>query len=88
MTMMNWFRSMVLARGAAIAAMMTQAFWHPSLRPAEWPPLKPRTLKARSRKERKGTMPLVESGTLVRSARVVSATNLAVTVGSARRAGR
>lgn len=80
-------RAALAAAGWVIASMTQRAFTRPELRPAAWPPLSPRTLARRAKSGRKGTKPLIESATLMRSPRVVSATNASVTVGSDRRVG-
>lgn len=81
----------LLEVGESIAAMATEAFSNPGLRPESWPPLKPETL-ARKAKKKYGSEPLVASGALARSPRVVrtisySANEHSVVVGSDRRAG-
>jgi phage gpG-like protein len=73
------------------------AFTNAAERPAEWPPLAASTLRARSRKAkekgkdgkrkrtaRAGTAPLIDSGALARSPRVVAVGKDSVTVGSDR----
>ena len=81
----------LLEVGESIASMATEAFSNPGLRPESWPPLKPETL-ARKAKKKYGSEPLVASGALARSPRVVrtisySANEHSVVVGSDRRAG-
>lgn len=88
----NWARARnaraaLAAAGAAVVSMTQRAFANPSLRPAEWPPLSPKTLAARARRGRKGTRPLLDSTMLQKSIRVVGADNASVTIGSDRRAG-
>ena len=70
--------------GEEIAAHARRAFTNPEKRPAPWPPLAESTVKARKRKGRSGTAPLVDSGTLARSPRVVQVTKNSVTVASDR----
>ena len=79
----------LLEVGESIAAMATEAFSNPGLRPESWPPLKPATLE-RKAKKKYGSEPLVASGALARSPRVVrtisySANEHSVVVGSDRR---
>lgn len=79
------------AAGEKVAAMAKQAFSDPGLRPEPWAPLKPATL-ARKAKKKYGSEPLVASGALARSPRVIRTesagfSDKAVIVGSDRRAG-
>jgi phage gpG-like protein len=74
------------AIGLVVVSMQQRAFTQPALRPSTWAPLKPATIKAKQAKGY-GTKPLVSSGALAHSGRVVKATSRAVTVGSDRRVG-
>lgn len=61
-------RAVILkAGGQSIASMATRAFRDETLRPAEWAPLKPATLK---KKKAGRTSPLIDTGTMFRSIRV------------------
>lgn len=71
--------------GKAIAEWAKSAFKKPSKRPAAWPPLAARTL-AQKKKKGYGSKPLIASGLLARSPRVISVTRNAVVVGSDRAA--
>ena len=73
--------------GDVIVKHARAAFTNPAERPEAWPDLAESTVKARKRKGKKGTAPLVDSGALSRSPRVVEATKNSVTVGSDRAAG-
>lgn len=78
------------AVGEEVVAMAKGAFSDPGLRPEPWAPLKPATL-ARKAKKKYGSEPLVASGALARSPRVIrtesaGANDKAVIVGSDRRA--
>lgn len=73
--------------GEEIVATAKDAFSSPDLRPEAWPPLKPSTL-ARKAKKKYGSEPLIASGALARSPRVLhTVNNDTVVVGSDRRAG-
>lgn len=72
--------------GVAIVSMAQRAFTQASLRPVTWPALRPATLKAKKRKGY-GSKPLISSGALAHSPRVVSVTGSRVVVGSDRKAG-
>lgn len=74
------------AMGLAIVSMAQRAFTQSSLRPTVWPPLKSATLKAKKRKGY-GSKPLVSSGALAHSPRIVSVDSRSVVVGSDRRVG-
>jgi len=74
------------AMGLAVVSLAQRAFTQASLRPATWPALKPATIKAKQRKGY-GTKPLISSGALAQSPRVITATARAVVVGSDRKAG-
>lgn len=74
------------AMGLAVVSLSQRAFTQPSLRPAVWPALKPATIKAKKKKGY-GSKPLVSSGALAQSPRVVSADGRRVIVGSDRKAG-
>ena len=78
------------AAGEEVVAMAKGAFTDPGLRPEPWAPLKPATL-ARKAKKKYGSEPLIASGALSRSPRVIrtesaGANDKAVIVGSDRRA--
>ena len=72
--------------GEVLVNWARQAFRVPSKRPAAWPPLSDRTL-VQKKKKGYGSKPLIASGLLARSPRVVSVTRNEVTVGSDRAAG-
>ena len=72
--------------GLAVVSLAQRAFTQASLRPAVWPALKPATIKAKQKKGY-GTKPLISSGALAQSPRVISATARNVEVGSDRQAG-
>ena len=72
--------------GMALVNHARQAFTVPSKRPAPWPELSPRTL-AKKKKKGYGSKPLIASGMLARSPRVVSVNRNEVVVGSDRAAG-
>lgn len=74
------------AIGLAVVSLTKRAFTQAGLRPATWSPLKPATIKAK-RSKGYGTKPLISSGTLAHSPRVISATARNVEVGSDRLAG-
>lgn len=74
------------AMGLAVVSLTQRAFTQPSLRPAAWLPLKPATIKAK-RKKGYGTKPLISSGALAQSPRIVQVTSRKVVVGSDRKAG-
>ena len=69
------------AMGLAVVSLTQRAFTQASLRPSSWPPLKPATIKAKQKKGY-GTKPLVSSGALAQSPRVVQVTGKKVVVGS------
>ena len=71
--------------GQVLVNFARQAFRDTSKRPAPWPGLSPRTL-AQKKKKGYGSKPLIASGVLARSPRVVSVTRNEVVVGSDRRA--
>lgn len=79
-------RKTMEAIGLVVVSMEQRAYTQTSLRPSTWAPLKPATLKAKKRAGY-GSKPLVSSGTLARSSRVISTTNQTVSVGSDRRVG-
>ncbi len=58
------------AMGLAVVSMATRAFTQSSLRPSTWPPLKAATIKAKKRLGY-GSKPLVRSGALAHSPRVM-----------------
>lgn len=72
--------------GQVLVNFARQAFRDPSKRPAPWPGLSPRTL-AQKKKKGYGSKPLIASGTLARSPRVISVTRNEVVVGSDRAVG-
>lgn len=72
--------------GSLVSSMASSAFQNADLRPHPWASLKPETIKRKARKHY-GSHPLVASGTLARSPRVVSSSPRNVVVGSDRRAG-
>lgn len=74
------------AMGLTVVSMAQRAFTQASLRPDAWAPLKPATLKAKARKGY-GSKPLVSSGSLAQSPRILTTTSRNVTVGSDRKAG-
>lgn len=74
------------AMGLVVVSMQQRAFTQPALRPSSWAPLKPATIKAKLKKGY-GTKPLVSSGALAHSGRIVKTTSKTVTVGSDRRVG-
>jgi phage gpG-like protein len=74
------------AMGLAVVSLASRALTQPALRPQNWSPLKPATIKAKNR-DGYGSKPLIRSGTLSQSPRVISATRRTVTVGSDRRVG-
>ena len=77
----------LMAVGKEVADSARDAFTNPSVRPSAWAPLKPATLK-RKEKMKYGSEPLVASGVLARSPRVIYTVNKdPVVVGSDRRAG-
>lgn len=79
-------RAALEAMGTVVVSMTQRAFTQPSLRPSTWPPLKAATIKAKQKKG-SGSKPLIASGTLAQSPRIVSIDSKTVTVGSDRRAG-
>jgi len=74
------------AMGLTVVSMALRAFTQARLRPSTWPPLKAATVAAKKRKGY-GSKPLIRSGALAQSPRVVRVTSTKVTVGSDRRAG-
>jgi len=74
------------AMGLTVVSMQQRAFTQPALRPSSWAPLKPATIKAKQAKGY-GTQPLISSGALAHSGRIVKTTSRQVTVGSDRRVG-
>lgn len=74
------------AAGLVMASMAQDAFTNESVRPSAWDPLKPSTL-ARKAAAGYGSSPLIASGTLARSPRIVRSSPREVVVGSDRRAG-
>lgn len=77
----------LMAVGKDVADAARDAFTNPAMRPSAWAPLKPATL-ARKEKMKYGSAPLVASGALARSPRVIYTVNKdTVVVGSDRRAG-
>lgn len=71
------------AMGLVVVSMTQRAFTQSSLRPASWPPLRPRTIAAKA-KAGKSNKPLIGEGLLARSPRISAVTNRIVTVGSDR----
>ena len=71
--------------GEVLVNWARQAFRNASKRPAPWAPLSPKTL-AQKKKKGYGSKPLIASGALARSPRVVAVSRSEVTVGSDRRA--
>lgn len=71
------------AMGLTVVSMATRAFTQSSLRPATWSPLKAATIKAKKRLGY-GSKPLVRSGALAHSSRVIKTTSKTVSVGSDR----
>lgn len=74
------------AMGLVVVSMQQRAFTQPSLRPSAWAPLKAATIKAKKAKGY-GSNPLISSGALAHSGRIVKTTSRTVTVGSDRRVG-
>lgn len=74
------------AAGLTVVSMAQRAFTQPGLRPLSWPALKPATIKAKQKKGY-GTKPLVSSGALAHSPRIIRVTSTTVTVGSDRKVG-
>ena len=72
--------------GEVLVNWARQAFRDTSKRPASWPQLADRTL-AQKKKKGYGSKPLIASGALARSPRVVSVTRNEVVVGSDRAVG-
>ncbi len=72
--------------GAVLVNWARQAFRDASKRPTTWPSLSKRTLDQKKKKGY-GSKPLIASGTLARSPRVVSVSRNEVVVGSDRAAG-
>lgn len=79
-------RDALEAMGLVVVSMTQRAFTQASYRPASWASLKPATIKAKQRKGY-GTKPLISSGALSHSPRVIKTTSKSVTVGSDRRVG-
>ena len=79
-------RKALEAMGLTVVSMALRAFTQPSLRPSPWLPLKVRTILAK-KKAGFGSKPLIRSGALAHSPRVVTVTGSTVTVGSDRKAG-
>jgi len=73
--------------GEVLVNWARQAFRDTSKRPLPWPKLADKTL-AQKKKKGYGSKPLIASGTLARSPRVVSVTRNEVVVGSDRAVGR
>jgi len=71
------------AMGLAVVSLATRAFTQASLRPSTWSPLKAATIKAKKMLGF-GSKPLVRSGALAHSPRVIKVTNKSVFVGSDR----
>ena len=74
------------AMGLTVVSMNQRAFTQTSLRPKAWPALKAATIKAK-KAGGYGSKPLISSGALAQSGRVVKVTSKTVTVGSDRRVG-
>lgn len=74
------------AMGLAVVSMATRSFTQAALRPSTWSPLKAATIKAKKRLGY-GSKPLVRSGALAHSPRVVKVTARTVSVGSDRAVG-
>ena len=71
------------AMGEVVVSVTMRAFTDASLRSSTWARLAPSTIKRR-RQDGRGTMPLLRTGLLSRSARVSSLTKSSVVVGSDR----
>lgn len=71
------------AMGLAVVSLATRAFTQASVRPSTWSPLKAATIKAKKRLGY-GSKPLIRSGALAQSPRVIKVTSKAVSVGSDR----
>ncbi|MBL9176893.1 MAG: phage virion morphogenesis protein [Verrucomicrobiaceae bacterium] len=71
------------AMGLAVVSLATRAFTQAILRPSTWSPLKAATIKAKKRLGY-GSKPLVRSGALAHSPRVIKTTSKTVSVGSDR----
>ncbi len=71
------------AVGLAVVSLAQRAFTQGSLRPSTWPALKPATITAKKKKGY-GSKPLISSGALAQSPRIVSASSANVIVGSDR----
>ena len=72
--------------GQVLVNFARMAFRDAAKRPAPWPSLSPQTLE-KKKKNGYGSKPLIASGTLARSPRVVSVNRTSVVVGSDRTAG-
>lgn len=71
------------AMGLAVVSVAQRAFTQAGLRPSTWPALKPATIKAKKRKGY-GSKPLISSGALAHSPRIVAVDSAKVIVGSDR----
>lgn len=71
------------AMGLAVVSITQRNFTQSRYRPAAWPPLKAKTIKAKA-KAGKSNRPLVGEGLLARSPRVVSVDRRRVVIGSDR----
>lgn len=72
--------------GEIVADMAIDAFTNPAVRPDEWSPLKPATLERKAALGY-GSSPLIASGALAHSPRIIEASRNYVLVGSDRKAG-
>lgn len=79
-------RKALQAMGLVVVSLQQRAFTQAALRPSSWAPLKPATIKAKKRAGY-GSQPLISSGALAHSGRIVKTTTRTVTVGSDRRVG-
>ena len=75
------------AIGQRVVDMSKQAFSDASKRPSPWAALSARTL-ARKAAKGQGSSPLIASGTMARSPRVITSSSTYVTVGADRKAGK
>jgi hypothetical protein len=71
------------AAGLVIESLAKRAFREPAVRPAPWASLSPATIKDKTRR-RKSLAVLIRDAVLVRSPRITSLSNRAVTIGTDR----
>lgn len=79
-------RKAMEAMALVIVSMAQRAFTQPGMRPEPWPALHPKTVEMK-RKKGYGSKPLIATGTLARSPRIVSVGKATAVVGSDRKAG-